>query len=58
MADDPRLPTLRIRLPAPLLVAIAATAKQTGQTTSAAARELLIVGLTSRGQWPPKEGGE
>ena len=53
-AEDPRLPTLRIRVPAPMLDALDATAAACGTTRSMVGRELLLTALTARGMWPPR----
>ncbi|MBM4369647.1 MAG: hypothetical protein FJ102_25785 [Deltaproteobacteria bacterium] len=48
-----RLPTLRARVPRPMLAAVERAAVASGTTVSAAARELLALALAQRGLWPP-----
>ena len=52
--DDPRMPALRLRAPQPLIDAVDRAAEQTGQSRSAALRELLMSALADRGLWPPQ----
>lgn len=49
-----RLPLVRARVPRPLLAAVEASARVSGQSLSAALRELLTAALTQRGEWPPR----
>lgn len=56
-ASDGRMPVLRARAPQPLLDALDRAAALTGQSRSAALRELLTGALGDRGLWPP-QGGE
>ncbi len=53
--EDHRQPTLRARVPEPMMLAVDATAAACGTTRSTAVRELLIFALSSRGLWPPRE---
>lgn len=48
-----RLPTLRARVPRPMLAAVERTAHASGISVSAALRELLAHALAGRGLWPP-----
>ena len=50
---QPRLPVARARVPVPLLNAVHNYATRTGTNPSEALRQLVIVGLTERGHWPP-----
>jgi predicted DNA-binding protein len=42
------------RLPVPMVEALDKAAEASGQTRSAALREMLTLGLIKRGLWPPK----
>lgn len=51
--DHARQPTIRARVPAPLLRAVDEAAERAGQRRSTLVRELLTLGLAERGLWPP-----
>ncbi len=49
-----RLPTIKVRIPKPLLAAVAEHGRLIGDTRTAAVRDLLVAALTARGLWPPE----
>lgn len=51
------MPTLQTVIPGELSAAVARYARETGQSLSAAARELITMALRSLGRWPPKTKG-
>jgi hypothetical protein len=45
---------LRARVPRPLIEAVDSLAQRCGVSRSTAIRDLLVAGLTVRGEWPPQ----
>ena len=54
--QDNNQPSIRARLPAPMLEAVDIAAALSGMNRSSMIRELLAAGLTRRGLWPPLGG--
>lgn len=50
-------PSLRARVPLPMLRAVDLAARRAGMSRSAVIRELLTLGLAQRGLWPPPSSG-
>ena len=50
--DAPQ-PSIRARLPAPMLEAVDIAASRSGMNRSSTIRELIAQGLARRGLWPP-----
>lgn len=48
-----RQPTIRARVPRPMLDRVDEAARHAGMSRSALIRELLALGLAQRGLWPP-----
>ena len=55
--ETSRQPSLRARLPHPMLQAVDLAARRAGMSRSAVVRELLSLGLAQRGLWPPPSSG-
>ena len=52
-----RQPSLRARVPRPMLRAVDLAARNAGMNRSAVVRELIALGLAQRGLWPPTASG-
>lgn len=50
-SDNP--PSIRARIPAPMLAAVDIAAERAGMNRSSMVRELIAMGLARRGLWPP-----